>query len=871
MSADVRQPSSDELPASHPPRRARLSVLLHQALDLLRERIDDPLVREKFREESRTLSVEMLRTTALIGMFLFPLFGTLDIIDFPGLYGWLWMLRAVEVAFCALIYFSLKTRLVRNRPADVGMVLMIVSCLDIVAMCWMTGGPTSVYYAGINLTILVVIFVMVLDVRRVLAACLVIEAAFLAPLFLRPCPPAQRAVVVSNNYFLLTTMFLAVIWTLLKNRTRLKDLEGRLRLARANEELRRLDNLKSQFFSNISHEVRTPLAAVLGPIQSLYLGDAGPVPPGQQPLLETMYRNALKLMDLINQMLDFARLEAGRMPIVLRRTDLAARLREVVDTFREMAERKGLALEFRPEGEVAPVDIDEDKFERIVTNLVRNAIKFTDQGSIVLTLGREDGRVVLGVEDTGVGIPAEHLPVIFERFHQVDGTSTRRYEGTGIGLTLVKEYVDLLRGEISVRSEVGHGTRFRISFPSNLAELAPEARADRRAGAGETGAEESRFLRRREDMARVTADDLAWMERRPAASEFESASAEGLPSAGDRVLLAEDNADLRAYIKTLLTKFGHQIETAADGVEAWEAILRDPPDVVVTDIMMPRRDGYDLLRLIKSTPPTIAVPVIVITAKPGMDAKLKGLELGADDYLTKPVNVRELDARIRNLVSARRLQASHIHLREMAERMEERQQSLERLRRTLDATVQAVAMVVEMRDPYTAGHQKRVASLARAIGGEMGLSADRLDGLHTAGLIHDLGKISVPAEILSKPSKLTAIEFGMIKVHPKAGYDILRDIEFPWPVARMVLEHHERLDGTGYPQGLRGEGLLLESRILAVADVVEAISSHRPYRPALGTEAALAEIETRRGVFYDGDVVDACLRLFREKGFRLPD
>jgi HD-GYP domain-containing protein (c-di-GMP phosphodiesterase class II) len=180
-------------------------------------------------------------------------------------------------------------------------------------------------------------------------------------------------------------------------------------------------------------------------------------------------------------------------------------------------------------------------------------------------------------------------------------------------------------------------------------------------------------------------------------------------------------------------------------------------------------------------------------------------------------------------------------------------------------------MVVEMRDPYTAGHQKRVAGLARAIGEELGLPADRRDGLHTAGLIHDLGKISVPAEILSKPSKLTAIEFSMIKVHPQAGFDILKSIEFPWPVARMVLEHHERLDGTGYPGGLRGEDILLESRILAVADVVEAISSHRPYRPALGIEAALDEIEVRRGIFYDAAVVDACRRLFREKGFRLPD
>ena len=254
----------------------------------------------------------MLRTTALIGMFLFPLFGTLDVIDFPGLYPKLWLLRLLEVIICAFVYFSLKTKFVREHTADVGMALMIVSCLDIVAMCWLTGGPTSVYYAGINLTILVVIFVIILDMKRVLIACAIIEFFFILPVFLSFYDAAQRAAVVSNNYFLLITMFLAVIWTLLKNRTRLNALKGRLDLARSNEDLKKLDTLKSQFFTNISHEVRTPLAAIIGPIQSLYLGDAGPVPPGQLSLLESTYRNSLKLMDLINQVLDFSRIEAGR-------------------------------------------------------------------------------------------------------------------------------------------------------------------------------------------------------------------------------------------------------------------------------------------------------------------------------------------------------------------------------------------------------------------------------------------------------------------------------------------------------------------------------------------------------------------------------
>jgi len=200
---------------------------------------------------------------------------------------------------------------------------------------------------------------------------------------------------------------------------------------------------------------------------------------------------------------------------------------------------------------------------------------------------------------------------------------------------------------------------------------------------------------------------------------------------------------------------------------------------------------------------------------------------------------------------------------------EERQQSFERMRKALRATVQSISMIVEMKDPYTSGHQQRVADLARSIATEMGLSADRQDFIRTASSIHDIGKIAVPAEILSKPTKLTDLEFGLIKTHSQSGYDILKDIEFPWPVADVVLQHHERMDGSGYPHGLKGENISLEARILAVADVVEAITSHRPYRAALGIDVALEDISRNRGILYDADVVDACLKLFREKGYTL--
>lgn len=210
-------------------------------------------------------------------------------------------------------------------------------------------------------------------------------------------------------------------------------------------------------------------------------------------------------------------------------------------------------------------------------------------------------------------------------------------------------------------------------------------------------------------------------------------------------------------------------------------------------------------------------------------------------------------------------------LRDITDRIDaekEKSRSLERLRRALEETINALTAAVEMRDPYTAGHQRRVTDLACSIAKEMGLPQERIEAIQMAGIIHDIGKILIPSEILSKPGKLSDAAFNMIKTHPQAGYDILKSIEFPFPVAQIVLQHHERMDGSGYPAGLSGEKILLEARILAVADVVEAMASHRPYRPVLGINKALEEITKNRGILYDHDGVDACLRLFDRGAFR---
>jgi PAS domain S-box-containing protein len=253
---------------------------------------------------------------------------------------------------------------------------------------------------------------------------------------------------------------------------------------------------------------------------------------------------------------------------------------------------------------------------------------------------------------------------------------------------------------------------------------------------------------------------------------------------------------------------------------------------------------------------------------------LKGEKIGGTEYNIKRLDGSVFPAIVNSSViysdgKPVGLRGAIVDITERKKAEERLNETLESLRKAFGATIQAMVAAVESRDPYTAGHQIRSANLARCIATEMGLPKEKIEGIRMVGSIHDIGKLSIPAEILSKPTKLTNIEFSLIKEHSKQGYEMLKNVESPWPLAEIVYQHHERMDGSGYPRKLKGDEILIEARIMAVADVVESMASHRPYRPALGIDKALEEIEKNRGTLYDITVADACLRLFREKGFQL--
>ncbi len=332
----------------------------------------------------------------------------------------------------------------------------------------------------------------------------------------------------------------------------------------------------------------------------------------------------------------------------------------------------------------------------------------------------------------------------------------------------------------------------------------------------------------------------------------------------DLVLIVDDNpTNIDLLVNTLVNEY--ELGVSISGPRALDYISKQKPDIILLDIMMPEMNGFEVCNRLKANPETRDIPIIFITAVNDVSRKIKGFELGAVDYITKPFLAEEVRERVR----------THLALKSMREQLADRNVNLElmvrektiALEKMLEATISTITLMAEIRDPYTSGHQQRVANLAGAIAKHMGLSKDKIQAVELAGILHDIGKIRVPTSVMNRPGRLLETERELLKIHPEVGYRLLKRIPFKMPIADIVFQHHERIDGSGYPSGLKGDQILLEARILSVADVTEAQSSYRPYRPALGIDAALEEISKNSGTLYDPQVVEACLYLFRHNLF----
>jgi signal transduction histidine kinase/ligand-binding sensor domain-containing protein/DNA-binding response OmpR family regulator len=447
-------------------------------------------------------------------------------------------------------------------------------------------------------------------------------------------PPWWQTWWAYAGYGLVGGMLLVTARRLIVNRERLK---ADLRVQQvAADKLRELDTLKSQFFANISHEFRTPLTLILGTLEGLLEDKKNPA--RFRPQFELLQRNAGRLLQLINQLLDLSRLEAGRLRLDEKPGNLAQCLGVIAGSFASMAERQGIRYDMDLPREPVWAAFDADKLEKILGNLLSNAFKFTPRGGTVtfaacVASGEDGHQLHVVVTDTGIGIPSEQLSRIFDRFYQVDHSPTRAYGGSGIGLALAKELTELHRGRISVESTVGSGTTFAVALALPVAQ--PDAGAVHHPALPD-GLEAAG----------------------PVHTPEESGAAAGSPPYQTKVLIVEDNADLRSYIRAGLPQH-YQLMEAENGLKGWEAALEGLPDLVITDVMMPELDGLTLCQRLKTHAATLHIPVILLTARAGTEDKIEGLLTGADDYLTKPFHGRELSVRATNLIEERKRLREH--------------------------------------------------------------------------------------------------------------------------------------------------------------------------------------------------------------------
>lgn len=462
------------------------------------------------------------------------------------------------------------------------------------------------------------------------------------------------------------------------------------------EKLAELDRAKTAFFSNVSHEFRTPLTLMLGPAEDALADPLNSLPRPQRERIEVIHRNGLRLQRLVNTLLDFSRIEAGRVNATFQPMDLCALTTDLVSNFRSACERAGLTLmvDCLPIGE--PVYVDHQMYEKIVLNLMSNAFKFTFEGRITVSVRRAGQSVELQVHDTGTGIPANEMPKLFERFHRVENAKGRTYEGSGIGLALVHDLVKLHGGSINAESKEGLGTTFTVTFLLGFAHL-PQERIGLGGSHPATTAEASPFIEEALRWLPSEAQNDSSLEGSQVLQDASSEEAQVADGERDRVLVVDDNADMRGYVVRLLSR-QFIVEAVSDGQAALEAMQRQTPDLILADVMMPRLDGFGLLSAIRGHAEWATIPVILLSARAGEASRVEGVQAGADDYLVKPFSARELIARVTAQRQMARLrQHANESLRAQQQELQKAHEGLQEADRRKDEFLATLAH--ELRNP----------------------------------------------------------------------------------------------------------------------------------------------------------------------------
>jgi signal transduction histidine kinase len=637
-----------------------------------------PEFERAYREADRALRVRYSKVGSLLSLVLVPAGSTLELFVYPHLFWPILQIRLLCDALTAPAFALHFTRFGRRHIRALSIFWVLLVQLAIAWMIYLSEGAMSPYYAGLNLVLVCVAVVLPFTPWEAAGICAATIAAYVAACHFHSGTPVEVGILYNNMYFLVTTSIVCVVGSHLTTRARLEDFRLRYELGIRNEELAQsyeklseLDRLKSEFFANVSHELRTPITLIFSPIDDLLRGDRR-CPEWMREPLTTARQNALRLLKLINELLEVIRLEGDEGDISTEPMDLSSFLPGMVDSVRRLAEAKDLQMELAGQESALVVRADPWYIEKVVLNLLTNAIKFTPSGGKITTRWRREGeRAVVEVADTGEGIAPEDLPFIFDRFRQVDGSSTRRHQGLGVGLALAREITEKHGGSLTAESTLGEGTTMRMELPlaDDSVEVPPEPRepAQKPDAIMEASRAADRYVALSEPAQELA--DAPLPERSGEAT----------------VLVVDDEPDMRRFLVDILSR-DHHVVQASDGEAALAAAQEHRPQLVLLDLMMPGIDGLEVCKTIKEDPGTERTKVVILTARADERAKINALEHGADDFVLKPFSTMEVRTRVANLLRAAELE------QDLSRRNVELEETLNQLKETESQLVQSEKM-----------------------------------------------------------------------------------------------------------------------------------------------------------------------------------
>jgi len=705
--------------------------------------LSQPEFRTAFQAHERQERINTGKVASALVVFLMPLGITLDYFVYREERGLFLFLRLLCSALVAFIWFLYTTRLGQKHYKFLGLLIPLLPALFICGMIYETEGPSSPYYAGLNLILLAVSAVVHWSTWESLVATGGILLFYFVACSLKGTRE-QLPIIFNNAYFLALTGIIVVTGNHFFNRLRFREFalryeldKNRKALEESNQKLMELDQIKSRFFANISHELRTPLTLLLAPLETLLQKFNRSLDQENREVLLTMHSNGMRLLKLINDLLDLVRLESGRMEVKHEPLEVAEFIRGLASAGRQVADDKRLKLETHVDPQLGTVLADRDKLEKIVLNLMFNALKFTPsngrvtlraekQGALIPDPARaevpssppgpetgapramagQDDEFVLTVSDTGMGISEKNLPFVFDRFWQADGSSKRKYQGVGIGLALVKELTEIQGGKVEVRSQEGKGTTFTVRFPYHRAEMAPaktpEASSElppqvrdnpQTVPAGTVSSEEwlTNLYRRAELFPALTPLQASL-------KPVEVLRNGNLPKA----LVADDEPDMLRFLKSQLSKH-YEVLEAVDGQQAIEKAGQFLPDIILLDMMMPEKDGLQVCRELRERTSTQGIPIILLTARADEETKLTALGAGASDFLAKPFSTTELHVRIKNLVEShqyqRKLSKQNLALESTIEQLKETEMQLVQTEKLASLGRMSAGIIHEINNP----------------------------------------------------------------------------------------------------------------------------------------------------------------------------